>query len=86
MIGDMSLFIFGAIIGILLFYGLGLIINEIYCKNGYVENVTGDWYNVIGMTTLKNGSRVKILQSSKDAHIECVDTETLKSKFHKFHK
>lgn len=79
----MSIFVFGAVIGILLFFGLGSIINEIYCKNGYVENVTGDWYNVIGMTPLKNGSIVKILQSSKDGHIECVDAETLKSKFHK---
>lgn len=79
----MSLFIFGAIIGILFFHGLALIIYEMYFKSGYIENVTGDWYNVIGVTTLKNGSRVKVLQSTKDTHIECVDTETLKSKFHK---
>ena len=84
--GDLNIFIFGVIIGILLFHGLALMIYEMYFKSGYVENVTGDWYNIIGMTTLKNGSRVKILQSTKDTHIECVDAETLKSKFHKIHK
>lgn len=81
--GDLNIFIFGAVIGILLFHVLGFNINEIFCKNGYVENITGDWYNVIGITTLKDGSRVKVLQSTKDTHIECVDAETLKSKFHK---
>lgn len=82
----MSIFILGAIIGIILSNSLAVIIYEMRHKDGFVENITGYKYNVVGVTTLKDGSKVKVLQSTKDAHIECFDSETLKANFHKFHK
>lgn len=82
----MGIFILGAIIGIILSNSLAVIIYEMRQKDGFVENITGYKYNVIGNTTLKDGSKVKVLQSTKDAHIECVDSETLKANFHEFRK